>query len=130
MKRVRDIVDGVGSFPSELLAYLAFQNLAALRERARGILQPNLQRLQDFMAGRQELEWVPPAGGSVGFPRIKGASDASEFVRTLREDYDTGVVPGAFFEAPEHFRIALGGDGSVLEEGLRRLGRALDDGVV
>lgn len=125
-RRVRDIVDGVGSFPSELLAHLAFRNLPALRERARGILGPNMALLRSFMEARSELEWVPPAGGSVGFPRIKGMTDLSDFVVRLREDYETGVVPGHFFEAPAHFRIALGGRGEILEEGLSRLGQALD----
>ncbi len=125
IRRVRDLVDGVGSFPSELLAHLAFRNLAALRERARGILEPNLARLRAFMNDRPELEWVPPGGGSVGFPRIKGMEDASPFVETLRDVYDTGVVPGRFFEAPAHFRIALGGNSEILREGLGRLGDAL-----
>jgi len=126
VRRVRDVVDGVGSFPSELLAHLAFRNLPALRERARGILEPNMAVLRSFMEGRPELEWVPPAGGSVGFPRIRGIADASDFVVKLREEYDTGVVPGYFFEAPAHFRIALGGRGEILKEGLNRLGQALD----
>ena len=125
IRRVRDLVDGVGSFPSELLAHLAFRNLSALRERARRLLEPNLARLRAFMNDRPELEWVPPEGGSVGFPRIKGMEDASPFVKTLREVYDTGVVPGRFFEAPAHFRIALGGKSEILIEGLSRLGEAL-----
>ncbi len=130
IRRVRDLVDGVGSFPSELLAHLAFQNLTALRDRARSILEPNLARLTAFMAAQEKLEWIRPAGGSVGFPRIVGLEDASSFVRTLREGYDTGVVPGHFFEAPAHFRIALGGRAEVLEEGLQRLGRALEAELV
>ncbi len=126
MRRVRDVVDGNGSFPSELLATLAFRNLPALRERARRILEPNFARLKAFVDGRPELEWVPPAGGSVGFPRIRGVEDATGFVTTLRERYGTGVVPGAFFEAPAHFRVAMGGRAEVLEKGLERLGEALD----
>ena len=126
IRRVRDVVDGVGSFPSELLAHLAFRNLAALRNRARSILEPNLERLRAFMAHQAKLEWVPPAGGSVGFPRIRGVDDASDFVSVLRKGYDTGVVPGHFFEAPAHFRVALGGRAEILEEGLQRLGRALE----
>jgi hypothetical protein len=126
MRRVRDVVDAVGSFPSELLASVAFAGLAALRERARRILEPNLARLKSFMEGHPLLEWVPPAGGSVGFPRIRGLDDATGFVTTLRERYGTGVVPGAFFEAPAHFRIALGGRPEVLEKGLERLGEALE----
>ncbi len=126
IRRVRDVVDGNGSFPSELLATLAFRNLPALRQRAGEILQPNFARLNAFMRSRPELAWVPPAGGSVGFPLIRGVEDATAFVTTLRERYETGVVPGRFFEAPAHFRIALGGKPEVLEKGLERLGEALD----
>ncbi len=125
MKRVRDIVDGVGSFPSELLALLAFENLPALKERARRILEPNFALLDEFMTGRSELEWVAPVGGSVGFPRIPGLKDTWEFVETLRDRYQTGVVPGRFFEMPTHFRVAMGGERDVLEQGLARLGEAL-----
>jgi aspartate/methionine/tyrosine aminotransferase len=126
IRRVRDIVDGVGSFPSELLAYLAFRNLGALRERARSILKPNLDLLTAFVAGQPKLAWVAPTGGSVGFPRIDGLDDVSDFVRLLRERYDTGVVPGHFFEAPAHFRVALGGRTEILQAGLHRLGKALE----
>jgi aspartate/methionine/tyrosine aminotransferase len=62
----------------------------------------------------------------VGFPRIRGADEASRFVEQLRQRYETGVVPGRFFEAPAHFRIALGGPGATLEAGLARLGQALE----
>jgi aspartate/methionine/tyrosine aminotransferase len=125
-RRVRDLVDGVGSFPSELLALIAFENLPALRERARGILDPNFRLLKGFVGGRPELEWVEPGGGSVGFPRITGSEDSGGFVKRLREGYGTGVVPGHFFEAPSHFRVALGGKRETLEGGLLRLGEALD----
>ena len=81
------------------------------------------------MDSRPELEWFPPVGGSVGFPRIKGVDDSSSFVKALRERFETGVVPGYFFEAPAHFRIALGGCGEILERGLERLGEALDEQV-
>jgi len=62
----------------------------------------------------------------VGFPRIQGVEDVASFVKLLRERYDTGVVPGHFFEAPGHFRVALGGKMEVLQRGLERLGDALD----
>jgi len=127
VKRVRDVVDGNGAFPTELLAHLAFQVLPALRERARGILAPNMKRLKAFMKTRPELDWVAPAGGSVAFPKLLGSEDTWEFARKMWEDYDTGVVPGRFFEAPEHFRVALGGPGETLEAGLSRLGKALEE---
>ncbi len=126
IRRVRDLVDAVGVFPSELLALIAFENLPALRRRARSILDPNFKLLHDFMKSRPDLEWVEPGGGSVGFPRIRGVEDTTSFVDVLRERYDPGVVPGRFFEAPGHFRVAVGGKMDVLEGGLERLGEALD----
>jgi aspartate/methionine/tyrosine aminotransferase len=126
VRRVRDIVDGVGVFPSELLAARAFERLPALRERARKILEPNLALLQEFMGRHPGLEWVPPVGGSVGFPRIRGKADATPFVELLRDRFETGVVPGRYFEAPAHMRIALGGQRSILEEGLSRIAQALE----
>jgi len=45
----------------------------------------------------------------------------------LREKYETTVVPGSFFERPEHFRLGIAGETDVLEAGLERLGRALDE---
>ncbi len=129
MRRVRDVVDGVGAFPAERLAHLAFRHLDRLAERARGILLPNLERLQELVESRPELEWVPPAGGSVGFPRLRGRSDAEPFVRRLREEYGVGVVPGAFFGAPAHFRVAVGGDPGALARGLSRIARALEEGA-
>jgi len=126
IRRVRDLVDGVGVFPSEMLALIAFENLSSLRERARAILDPNFRLLDDFIGARPELEWVRPGGGSVGFPRVRGIEDLTPFVEALRERYDTGVVPGYFFEAPGHFRVALGGKREVLVAGLERLGEALD----
>jgi len=45
----------------------------------------------------------------------------------LREKFETSVVPGRFFEAPEHFRLGVGGDTAILREGLSRIGAALDE---
>jgi hypothetical protein len=45
----------------------------------------------------------------------------------LREKYETTVVPGHFFEMPDHFRIGIGCASEALEGGLERLGAALDE---
>jgi DNA-binding transcriptional MocR family regulator len=37
------------------------------------------------------------------------------------------VVPGRFFDAPSHIRIGFSGATDRLEEGLARLGTALDE---
>jgi aspartate/methionine/tyrosine aminotransferase len=126
IRRTRDAVDAVGSYPSDRLATLAFQNLDQLTARARGILEPNLATLLEFANSRPELEWIPPAGGTVGFPRIKGIDNTDPFVDMMLNDYETGFVPGRFFQSPAHFRIAFGGPADILAGGLEALGRALD----
>jgi aspartate/methionine/tyrosine aminotransferase len=45
----------------------------------------------------------------------------------LRDKYETSVVPGRFFEMPEHFRIGIGGTTENVREGLARMGAALDE---
>ena len=129
MRRVRDVVDAVGAFPAERLSVVAFDHLPALRERARSILEPNLRMLSDFVEGCDVLEWTPPDGGAVAFPMIHQVEDTEAFARNLAARYDTGVVPGAFFRCPAHFRVAIGGPSDMLTGALEALGRALDDGA-
>jgi aspartate/methionine/tyrosine aminotransferase len=124
--RIRDVVDAVGSIPSETLGVLAFEQLDALLERARGVLGPGQRIARDFIESRPELEWVPPRGGAVVFPRLAGVLDAEPFVTSAATDFEVGVTPGRFFGADAHFRIAVAGERTVLEEGLEALGRALD----
>jgi hypothetical protein len=125
-RRVRDVVDGVGSIPSEALGVLAFRHLDALLERARAVLEPGAALFRDFVASRPELEWVEPIGGAVAFPRLRGVDDAEPFTERAARDFDVGVTPGRLFGEPTHIRVAVAGERSVLEAGLEALGRALD----
>ena len=62
----------------------------------------------------------------LSFPRF-ASGDVEAFVRLLREKYETSVVPGIYFDMPQHFRIGIGGDPEMTREGLERLGLALDE---
>jgi aspartate/methionine/tyrosine aminotransferase len=123
--RIRDVVDGVGSIPSETIGTLAFERLDHLLERARRVLEPGARLFRSFVESRSELAWVPPLGGSVGFPRLNGVDDAGPFVDLAMREFDLGVTPGRFFGEPAHFRVAVAGRFDVLERGLDALGRAL-----
>lgn len=125
-RRARDIVDGTGSFPAERLSLLAFSLLDRLAARARAILLANGGAVRQFLASRGDLEFVLPSAGTVVFPRLRGLEDAAPFLETLTRDYETGLVPGRFFQAPAHFRLGFGGRADVLAEGLARMGAALD----
>ncbi len=126
VRRARDIVDGTGVFPSERMSIVAFQHLDRLAARARSILEPNVALVRTFLDGHPVLEYVEPAGGTVLFPRLRGQADAGPFVDRLFREEGVGVVPGRFFQAPAHFRLAFGGVRETLECGLERIGRFLD----
>jgi aspartate/methionine/tyrosine aminotransferase len=54
-------------------------------------------------------------------------SNADVFLERLRTEFDTSVVPGRYFEMPDHFRIGMGVNTEMFAEGLDRIGRALGD---
>jgi aspartate/methionine/tyrosine aminotransferase len=128
IRRVRDLVDGSGSVLAERAASVAFGHLPDLAERARRILDPNVALFGRFMASHPALEWVPPDGGTVAFPRLRAAASADAFAERLLREFDTAVVPGRFFQAPSHFRVALGIPRHELARGLDAIDAALRDG--
>jgi len=109
----------------ERLSVVAMQQLAEIGARAEELLNRNRGLLNEFLDTREDLEVVRPEFGTVMFPRVRRGT-SEELCRVLREKYETSVVPGRFFEMPEHFRIGITCDSDVLSAGLERLGLALD----
>ena len=126
MWRLNDVFAATPVHTGERLSVLALQQLPGIAERSRAQLDQNRKLLNQFLDGRDDLEVVRPAVGSIMFPRVKGET-AEKLIQLLRDKYETSVVPGGFFEMPAHFRIGLGGATEVLSEGLDRIGRALDE---
>jgi aspartate/methionine/tyrosine aminotransferase len=126
MWRLTELFLGHGAMAAELLGLKALENLDAIAARSRALLESNREALNAFYRTRGDLEWTEHRFGTVSFPRLREGT-AAPLCRHLEETYDTAVVDGAFFEMPEHFRIALGTNPETFTEGLRRLGLALDD---
>jgi aspartate/methionine/tyrosine aminotransferase len=106
-----------------------------LTQRA-GILAPiqaemrsRLELVSEWIAHEDSLQWVPPNGGVVCFPRMRsvpnGGTDA--FYRRLLEIHGTYVGPGHWFEMPDmYFRLGYGWPTrSELEGGLKAISAAL-----
>ena len=125
IRRARDLVDGSGSVLIDRASVVAFQHLPELAERSRAILAPHLALVESFMARQPALEWVKPSGGTVAFPRLRSGEPADPLAARLLREFDTAVVPGRFFDAPAHFRVAFGIRRDALERGLDAISHAL-----
>ena len=122
---LNDVFASTPVHTGERLSIIAFNQLDKIAHDAKQLLDRNRQMLNDFLATRDDLEAVRPKYGTTMFPRLKrGESD--RLCDLLRNEYETSVVPGRFFEMPQHFRIGFAGDTPTLQEGLERLGQALD----
>lgn len=124
--RLNDLFAATPVHAGERLSVIALKQLPAIAERAQSKLDKHRLLLNQFLDGRDELEAIRPAFGSIMFPRVKGQS-SERLCDLLRTKYELSVVPGKFFELPAHFRIGMGGDSETFTEGLDRLGQALND---
>ena len=124
IRRARDVVDGTGSIVAERLAVLAFEHLDSLYLRARAILARNKALVDAFLRSHDQLEWIP-SEGTIVFPRIRGVADAGPFVDRLMRERQTALGPGAFFDAPAHFRLGYGGESDGVAAGLTRVSEVL-----
>jgi aspartate/methionine/tyrosine aminotransferase len=110
----------------ERLSVLAFDQLKELGERAKAVLDRNRDLLNDFLDSHEDLEVVRSEFGTITFPRWR-RGNVDKLCELLRDKYETTVVPGRFFEMPEHFRIGVTGKAEMVSEGLDRLAKALDE---
>jgi aspartate/methionine/tyrosine aminotransferase len=121
-----DLFDVNMAHPAERLSVVVFRDFDRVREQSRALLDTNRELLNQFLSGRKDLEVPPLEFGTTVFPRLlTGAVD--RFCELFRDKYDGTVVPGSFFEMPDHFRIGIGGETEATRASLVRLGAALDD---
>lgn len=124
--RLNDLFGVIPAHLAERASVIALAELARIRENVRARLDRNRALLHRFLDSRAELEAPRFTFGTVAFPRLRRGSVA-RMCDILRAKYEASVVPGEYFEMPDHFRVGIGGETEMLEDGLRRLGLALDD---
>jgi aspartate/methionine/tyrosine aminotransferase len=123
---LNDLFGAVAAHSAERMSVIALDHLETFRARARSLLTANRAIIDSFLDSRSDLECFRPPAGTVFFPRLTHGNP-EPFFALLREEYETTVVPGSFFEMPQHFRIGIGGETAGLRAGLDRLGAALDE---
>lgn len=126
MWRLNDLFGSTAVHIGEQLSVVAFDHLDKITARSREIVETNRKLMWTFLDGRSDLACERPQyGTTVALRLLSGCVE--HFHRLLREKYETSVVPGEFFEMPEHMRVGLGGDQKMTAEALERFGAALDE---
>jgi aspartate/methionine/tyrosine aminotransferase len=126
MWRLNDLFGVNQAHPAERLACIAFDHIDEVIGDNPNLLARNRERWNDFVGWRRDLDCMPAEHGITAFPRWSGG-DAERLDALLRERYDTAVVPGRWFEMPDHFRVGFGLATSDFDEALSRLAAALDE---
>ncbi len=126
MWRLNDLFGVIPAHVAERLSALAFDHLPQITAEMKTLLDANRARVGKFLDSRKDIIAVRPEAGTTIFPNLaQGGVDA--FCQLLRQKYETSVVPGRFFEMPDFFRLGYCVDPDTLENGLRRIGSALDE---
>lgn len=126
MWRLNDLFGVNQAHPAERLGCIAFEHIDEVIGDNPDTLARNRGLWNEFIASRDDLDCMPAGHGITAFPRWSGG-DTERLDAILRERFDTSVVPGRWFEMPNHFRVGFGLPTADLDEGLIRLGSALDE---
>ncbi|HEV8374813.1 MAG TPA: pyridoxal phosphate-dependent aminotransferase [Candidatus Polarisedimenticolia bacterium] len=125
MRRMNDLMGVMGPRPAEMLGWSAFRALPTFEKRTRSLIEPNTRLAHRFIEEHADLlECVVPTRSVTLFPRLKSAASADLLHERLRAR-DTSIVPGRFFEAPQHFRLGFGVSTDDVSAGLLHLSEVL-----
>jgi aspartate/methionine/tyrosine aminotransferase len=126
IRRLDDIFAASAPNVMERLSIAAIKQLSKIADRAKAMLETNRQTLQQFFNKRDNFDVVPAKFGTTSFPRIK-SGNVEKLYALLVEKYETAVVPGRFFESPQHIRIGMCCEPESFSAGVDCLGKALDE---
>jgi aspartate/methionine/tyrosine aminotransferase len=121
--RLNDLFGVNNPYLTDQVSCTALAYLDEIAHWARELLDRNRALANEFVVATPEIDCEQIKVGTVLFPSID--YPVERFCRRLREHYETIVTPGHFFGSPERIRIGIGGETSLLAEGLARIHDAL-----
>lgn len=121
--RLNDLFGVNNPYLTDQVSCIALANLDRIGQWTSELLDRNRALANEFIVATPELDYEPIQVGTVLFPPI--ASPVDQLCRRLREEYQTVVTPGWFFGSLDRIRIGIGGETSLLAEGLNRIHEAL-----
>lgn len=110
----------------EFLAEIAVNNRSAVIGKAKETTSRNLQVLTDFMRKHESVfGWIPPRGGTVGFPWMLDGQSARAFCVAAASE-GLLLAPGDVYDEPDHFRIGMGASGDAFTGAIKHLERFVE----
>lgn len=128
-KKMRSIIEYInveGVFIGEQVSARVFSQLDSILEKNKELVNQNSMMMRNFIQKEEKLSWVEPAAGILCFPKVEGLT-GDRLASLLLEKYNTSVVPGRFFEDPQHIRIGYGVTPGILARGLENIKKALGE---
>ena len=126
MWRLNDLFGVNQAHQAERLACIAFDHIDEVVAGIGPMLARNRHAFNEFISIRTDLECEPAKHGLTAFPRWLGG-DTQRLDDHLHQHYDAAIVPGRWFEMPDHFRVGFGLREKDFEQALSRLSAGLDD---
>jgi hypothetical protein len=124
MWHINDVHGSTPVFMAETVSVAAFARLSEISAKQKAVLDENRRMLREFLQTQSKLDYVWPEHGTLVALRLKeGGTD--RFVERLRDEFQVGVVPGRFFEMPQHVRVGVGIPTEQLRESLVQFAKAL-----
>jgi aspartate/methionine/tyrosine aminotransferase len=125
--RYNDFISVLYPTPLAQIGAEALARLPELQRRAIAIHSRGVEVLSRWVDSRDDVSWHRPQAGVMALLRLRQVRDTMAFCEKLRSEREVVVVPGDFFGAPGCIRLGYGAELPILEEGLARLGSALDE---
>jgi len=126
MWRLNELMGVSQPHADERLCCIALEHLDEIAAGTHDRLARNRDMVNAFFAARAEIDCAPLEQGITAFPRLIGV-DVDAVHTLLLARYNTSIVPGRWFECQDRFRLGYGGPTEMVEQGLERLGAALDE---
>ena len=128
--QINDYISVINPFISEYLGYRILTSepvMEILHKRIHERVIGNQAIFTEWINSLPGIEWIPPDGGIIAFPKIGDGTAGDRLAQILLEKYRTALTPGRFFDNPSHVRMGFGADPVMLVEGLQRVKAAYSE---
>lgn len=125
---LRDVRNITGTRNPDYPLWIAGQflrNRSKFRERARRIINPNLEYLRNYILQHENLEWSDPRDASYALVKYRHHMTSEEFCRGAYEKEKILLGPGEYFGAEGAFRLCFTEEPEKFRESIEALDRYL-----